>query len=45
MVHFRLDYLWETTPNFSGKVAKILYENKGLTMKQAINAVAEKHSP
>lgn len=44
MVHFKLDYLWEKTSNFDGKVAKMLHENKGLSMNQAINAVAEKHS-
>ena len=45
MVQFRLDYMWERTSNFSGKVAKMLHDNKNLTMNQAINAVAEKHSP
>ena len=44
MIHHKLDYLWEKTSNFSGKVAKMMHENKGLTMSQAINAVAEKHS-
>lgn len=45
LVHFRKDYLQERIPNFTGKVAKMLHENKGLTMEEAINAVAEKHSP
>ena len=45
MVHFRLDYLWERTPKFTEKVAKLMHENKFLTTKQAVNAVAEKHSP
>lgn len=44
MVHHKLDFMWEKTTNFIGKVAKMMYENKGLTMTQAINAVAEKHS-
>ena len=44
MVHHRMDHLWEKTSNFSTKVAKMMFDNKGLTMQQAINAVAEKHS-
>lgn len=44
MVHFRLDHYWERTSDFTGKVAKMMHETKGLTMQQAINAVAEKHS-
>lgn len=45
MVHYRLDHYWERTSNFTQKVAKMMHENKGLSMKQAINAVAEKHAP
>ena len=44
MIHHKLDWMWEKTSNFAGKVAKIMHENKGLTMTQAIDAVAEKHS-
>ena len=44
MIYHKLDYMWEKTTNFSGKVAKMMSENKGLTMNQAINAVLEKHS-
>lgn len=45
MIYNRLDHLWERTSDFTGKVAKMMHDNKGLSLQQAINAVSEKHSP
>jgi hypothetical protein len=45
MVHERLDWMLEKTSDFTGKVAKMMHDNKRLSIDQAINAVAEKHSP
>lgn len=45
MIHNRLDWMWEKTTDFTGKVAHLMRENPALNIKQAINVVAEKHSP